>query len=269
MYLLKKKKKDLLFLLIVIFFYSLDGSKASLLQIAISAGIVFYHPVFSDKKILLRKFKRYMPIIFVLTMSTFFIVLSKENDGIDNVFFAFIRRLLYSADSLLYYNQPVNTAYFEKYSSWDYISVITNPILGFLRLQPYKESVGVMMIENLRPPGSSSSPFAAPTAPFYIEARIYFNYWLGFPFSMLVGYLYASARVYYFNLTRSSAFYFIFVGSFIHLFSSIIGDVNLAVTQSFDLAFFVIPPYLAISLLVNKKIKIRLSMNLLRLYKSL
>ncbi|GAB3944233.1 hypothetical protein GCM10028805_11610 [Spirosoma harenae] len=269
MYLIKRRKQDLLFLLLVAFFYSLDGSKAALLQIAVSAGIVFYHPLFSEEQQLLEKVKRYIPIFILIAMSTVTIVLMKENDGLDAAFFAFIRRLLYSADSLLYYFQPVNIAYFEKYSAWDYITVITNPILGFLRLQPYKEAPGVLMIDNLRLPGSfASAAFAAPNAPFYIEARIYFNFWVGFPFSFLVGYIYSVIRTYYFSLRQSSAFYFIFIGSFCHLASAMLGDVNLAVTQSFDLLFFVTPAYILVSFLLVRKIYIRLNIKLIKLLKT-
>ena len=255
LYIVTKKKLYLTFLSIVAIFYSLDGSKAALSQIAISAGIVLYHPLFSNKQKLLKKMHRYFPLILVLVMSTFFTVLFRENDGIDTAFFAFIRRLLYSADSLLYYYQPVNTDYFKAYSTTDYISVVTNPILGFFRLQQYKEAVGVIMIENLTPPNLiGSSVIVAPNAPFYIEARIYFNFWIGFVFSAFVGYLYASFRKYYFTLRRSSSFYFIFTGSMCHLLSAIIIDINLAVTQAFDLLFFVVPPYIFISLIVKGKI---------------
>jgi len=108
MYFLKKKRIDLIFLFIVIFFSSLEGSKSALLQIAISAGIILYHPVFSDKKAFVKKFQRYIPVFLIGTMVVFFIVLMKENDDLDSVFFAFVKRLLYSGDSILYYYQPVN-----------------------------------------------------------------------------------------------------------------------------------------------------------------
>lgn len=255
----KSKKVDFFFLIIVTLFSSLEGSKSAFLQIAISAGIVFYHPSFSDKQALLKKLQYYIPLIFVATMGIFSVVLIKENDGIDQAFFAFIRRLLYSADSALYYYQPVNINYFEKYNFSDYVARLLNPILGFFRLQPYIEAPGNIMVDNLRPPNSMATVTVGPNAPFYIEGRIYFNFWVAFPYCVLVGYLYASLRRYYFSLKRTSAFHFVYMGSFLHLGGSIINDMNLAVTQSFDLFFFIIPLYIVVILLTKRKIRIWLS----------
>ncbi|PHK32857.1 hypothetical protein VF13_38610, partial [Nostoc linckia z16] len=95
-----------------------------------------------------------------------------------------------------------------------------------------------------------------PNAPFYIEGRIYFKYWAAFPYSMLVGYLYASVRVHYLSITRSSAFYFIYMASFSHIAFAIVIDMNLAVTQLFDLVIFVLPLYILISLLLTGKAKV-------------
>ena len=199
-------------------------------------------------------------------MSIFIAVLLKENDGYEAAFFALVRRLLYSADSVLYYYQPVNITFFETYSFGDYIARIANPILGFFRLQPYIEAPGNLMVDNLRPPGSIADVTVGPNAPFYIEGRIYFNFWAAFPYSFLVGYLYARLRNYYFSLTHVTAFYFVYMGSFIHLAGSIIIDINLAVTQLFDLMFFVLIPYIVVSFALVGKLKIRLNSKLTSLF---
>ncbi|WP_020601978.1 hypothetical protein [Spirosoma spitsbergense] len=264
LYLTKKNKSYLFLLMVVAFFSSLDGSKSALIKIAISSGLVLYHPAFASEKLVLKKFQRYLPVAIFASLGIAFTVLTKENGDLGGAFLGFIKRFLYSADSLLYYYQPVNIAYFEKYSSLDYISVVTNPILGFLRLQPYKEAIGNIMVDNLRMPGNNSSITVGPNAPFYIEGRIYFYYWASFPFSMLVGYIYASMRTYFFSLNRSSAFYFVYMASFLHLAGAILGDVNLAVTQSFDLFFFVVPTYIGISFFLTRKIKIRLNTKALK-----
>ena len=264
LFLVKKKKIDLVLLGVVVLFTSLEGSKSALLQIAISSGIVIYHPAFSQQRLLLKKFQQFIPVLATGTIGIFLLVLLKENDGYEETFFALIRRLLYSADSVLYYYQPVNVAYFESYSFGDYIARLTNPILGFFRLQPYIEAPGLVMIDNLRPPGSTINSIVGPNAPFYIEGKIYFNFWVAFPYSFLVGYLYAALRVYYFSIKQSSAFYFVYMGSLLRLAGALIIDVNLAVAQLFDLAFFVLLPYIGISFLLTGKLKIRLRSKLIR-----
>lgn len=256
MYILKRRIIDLSFLIIVIFLGSLDGSKASFLRVALAAGVILYHPSFSGRKVALKTLKKYVPLFLGITMTIFFSVLLKENNGISEAGLAFIKRLLYTADSVLYYYTPVNIDYFDSYSFGDYLVRITNPILGFFRLQEYQEAPGNLMVENLSLPGSLPSVTVGPNAPFFIEGRIYFNFWVAFPYSMIIGYLYASTRIYFFSLQRSSAFYYIFVASFMQLAIALITDVNLAITQLFDLFFFVAPFYVVISLLLTRKVKI-------------
>ena len=256
LFLSKRRRIDLVCLTIVVLFTSLEGSKGALLQIAISVGVVFYHPAFSEQRQIFARYKRFAPLAFIGIMGVFFTVLFKENDGVDEAFFAFIRRLLYSADSVLYFYLPVNIDYFSTYQPLDYISHIVNPILGFFRLQPYQEALGNTMVDNLRPPGSTSTVTVGPNTPFYIDGRIYFGYFLAFPYSVLIGYLYAIIRIHFFSLLRTTAFYFVFMGSFCHLASAIITDINLAVTQLFDLSFFVIPAFVVISFSLTRKLVI-------------
>lgn len=267
LYFIDRRKIDIVLIVIVAFLSSLEGSKAALLQIVVSAGVVFYHPAFSDKRAVLKKFQRYMPIILTGVMGVVFTVLLKENDGLEGAFLAFIRRLLYTSDSLIYFYTPINIAYFNEYSLADYFPRLVNPILGFLRLQPYQEALGNTLFDNLRPSGFTAENITVgPNIPFYMEGRIYFYYWGAFPYSMLVGYLYGSVRTYFFSITRSSAFYFVFMGSFCHFAQAIIIDSNLTVTQLFNLFFFIIPPFIILSLLITGKITIRLN-NLSQYYK--
>lgn len=267
MYLTEKKKKDIGFFLLVVFFSSIDGSKSALFGVIAVVGILFYHPAFSQKKILLKKIQRYTPVFILGAVSISFMVLIKEKGGLGDAYLGFVKRLLYSADSLLYFYIPVNITYFENYSFTDYITVVANPILGFLRLQPYQETVGNILYDNLRALESTDITIG-PNAPFYLEGRIYFYFWGAFPFSLLLGYLYAKVRVYYFSLTNTSAFYFVYMATFCQFAVFIISDMNLAVTQLFGLAFFVLPPYFLVKLLMHRKFTVRFNMNLIKMFRS-
>lgn len=254
LYLKKNSIWFLYFLLVVILFTSLEGSKSSLLRILFSIGAVFYHPAFKYKRSLLKKFKQYLPLSFAAVLSVFFTVLIKENDTIDNALIAFIRRLLYSADSVLFFFNSANIEYFSKFSFFEYISRLTNPILGFFRIQPYQEALGNIMVENTLPPGVYPDVIVGPNTPFYIEGRIYFGFWGAILYSLLVGYIYGYLRSYYFSIVSANAFVFVYLSSFVQLANAIIIDINLAVTQTFDLTFFVIPVFVLISFLLTKKI---------------
>ncbi len=250
----RKAKVDIVCLLVVIMFSSLEGSKSAIIQIAVSAGIVIYHPYFANKRSQISSFNKYLPFVAIMAMIVFFAVLSKENDSSDEVAFAFVRRLLYSADSILYYYLPVNINYFEKYNLFDFIQRIINPLLGFLRLQPYMDAPGNIMVENIKAGNSLDSVTVGPNTPFYIEGRIYFNYWASFMYCFFLGYLFFYIRQKFFSLKTSNAFFFVFFASFVHFASSLIIDINLAITQLLDLLFFVLPFYFIISLIVDKKV---------------
>ncbi|GAB4015100.1 oligosaccharide repeat unit polymerase [Spirosoma koreense] len=265
MFILKKGRIDLILLLLVVFFSAVEGSKSALLGVITSLGVVIYHPVFAYRKNILKKFQRYIPFFLLAALIIAFTVLIKERGNFSEAYLGLVKRLLYSADSLLFFYQPVNVDYFAKYSFTDYIPVITSPVLGFLRLQPYQETIGNIMYDNLRTPGSFGATIG-PNAPFYIEGRVYFYYWAAFPFSMLLGFLYARTRVYYFSLNNVSAFYFVFMGCFLQFMGTIIGDVNLTVNLLFGLFFFVIPPYILVKLLLEKKLIIPLRLISFRLY---
>ena len=73
----EKRKADLIALAVVIIFTALEGSKSSLLQIAVSAGIVIYHPAFYKQRANFRKYRWFMPIGVVAILSTTYVVLIK------------------------------------------------------------------------------------------------------------------------------------------------------------------------------------------------
>lgn len=254
LYLYTLKRQYLYPLLIVVVFTALDGSKSSLLRIVIAAGFVFYHPAFAQKRESVKKFQKFIPVALVGIMSVFFTVLLKENDGIDGAALAFVRRLLYSADTVLYFYTPQNLDYFANFSPLAYIDRLTNPILGFLRIQPYQEALGNIMVENIMPPSSTADVIVGPNTPFYIEGRIYFGFIGAVFYSSLIGYICGLIRLYYFSIMRSSAFFLVLVGSFCQFANKMVSDINLAITQSFDMFFFVLPIFVLTSLVLTDRI---------------
>ncbi len=256
LYLYTLKRIYLYPLFIVILFTALDGSKSSLLRIVIAAGFVFYHPAFAQKREFAKKLQKFIPIALTGIMGIFFTVLLKENDGLDGAALAFIRRLLYTADTVLYFYTPQNLDYFATFSPWSYIDRLTNPILGFLRIQPYQEALGNIMVENVMPPNTTVDVIVGPNTPFYIEGRIYFGFLGAFVYSILIGYVCGFIRLYYFSIMRSSAFFLVLVGSFCQFANKIVSDINLAITQSFDMFFFVVPVFVLTSFLLKDRLTI-------------
>lgn len=257
MILVKPKKIYILLLGLLVLFTALEGSKSSLLRIIISAALVLYHPVFQKKQDIIKKYIKYIPVGIIGLLTVFFTVLIKENETPELAIFAFFRRLLYSADSVLYFYNPVNQDYFGRYSFFDYPSYILNPVLGFLRVMPYQEAFGNIMVDNTLPSNVILDVIVGPNTSFYIEGQIFFGYFGAFLYSFIIGLTYAFIRIVYFSLVKCPAFLLAFIGYICQLIMMLLVDVNLFITQFFDTCFFVLPIYIGVCFIKHKKIVIR------------
>lgn len=246
---------DLWLLLIVTVLTALEGSKSSLLRILITYALIANHPVFYYKRQVIDKIRMLLPVGFIALFSVFFIVLVKESTDSEQAFFAFVRRLLYGADSTLYFYAPVNEQYFSRFRFWEYPSHLFNQIFGFLRLVPYQEALGNVMVQNVLP--NNTGTIVGPNTPYYIEGQIYFGYYGGFAYSFMVGSMYALIRLYFFKSNYYSAFWLVLICCICQQASALTVEVTLFLTQAFDTCFFVIPAYVFVSLAVRGKIRIR------------
>ena len=257
LYFTTSQRKYLYFLLIVVFFTALEGSKGSLLKILTAFAFLAYHPYFKDKKSLLKPFNKYIPVGIICILFITFSVLLKENNDNEQAFFAFIRRLLYSGDSMLFYYTPINENYFSHYTFLDYPAYILNTILGFLRIAPYKEAFGNIMVENVVPSFSKANVIVGPNTPFYIEGKIFFGYYGAFVHSFSIGLVYSFFRRLFFSTTGGSAFSFVFICTLCLLAGNILIDTSLFVTILFDTCFWILPIYTLSCFIINKRILIK------------
>lgn len=251
----KPKNIDYLLLAVIVLFTALEGSKASLLRILITLVLLLNHPLFYYKIKTVKLLKCIAPIGMLAVLSIFFIVFSKETTGSDQVLFAFIRRLLYGADSTLFFYHPVNEQYFAHYNFWNYISHFFNPILSFLRIVPNEEALGNLIVMNALP--DATGPIVGPNTPYYIEGQIYFGYYGAFIYSAIIGACYAFIRQYFFYTRYFSAFWLVMICCICQQASALNVEVTLFITQAFNTCFFVIPTYVIVCFLVSGKILFR------------
>lgn len=257
LFLLRKKRQDLVLLLIVIGLTALEGSKGALLRYAVMAALFIYHPVFSQQKQFRQQIKKYTPVAAVAIFGIFFTVLARENENSEAVLLAFVRRLLYGADGLLFFYAPANVDYFARYSWVDFPTYVINPILGFLRLAPYQEAFGNIMVENTLPPGVSMDVIVGPNSAFYTEGQVFFGYYGAFVYSFLLGCLASWFRSIYFSLRSGSAFLLVFLSVIYQFSSAILVDLKLFITQAFDAILLVLPIYVLVCFIKNGKIVFR------------
>lgn len=259
LYLTESKRRYLIGLLIIIFFTSLEGSKGALLKFAVCFGHFIYHPIFNDKKSMIKKFNRFAPLGAIPIFGIFFIVLGKENESFDQVIIAFVRRLLYGADSLIYFYNENNVNYFAKYGPFDYPNYIINPLLGFLRITTYQEAFGNVMVENVLQTGTSMDFILGPNTTFYVEGQIFFGYFGVFLYSFVLGSLVSYIRSYYFSLRKTSAFHFIYISTLAQFSLNAFSDLKFAITQTYDTVVLVLSVYVLVNFVLRKKLVFRKS----------
>lgn len=257
LYLDQQRRRDLMLLLILIGLTSLEGSKGALLRFAIGFGIFLYHPAFRLRQDLLKKIKRFFPLGAMAIFGIFFTVLFKENDGNNEVVLAFVRRLLYGADAVLYFYHPINVDFFSRFSWTDYPSYLLNPIFGFLRLAPYQEAFGNIMVDNALPAGIILDVIVGPNSSFYTEGQIFFGYYGAFFYSFALGAAASWLRSLYFSLTKSPAFLLVFLSTIYQFSAAILVDLKLFITQAFDTILLVLPVYVLVCFITQQKIVIR------------
>ncbi|MEZ0485836.1 O-antigen polymerase [Fibrella aquatica] len=253
--LLEKRGVDGLLLGIIVVFTALEGSKSSLLRILITLFLLLNHAFFRDKQAIIRKIKLLAPLGIFGLFSIFFIVLFKENADSEQAIFAFVKRLLYGADSTLYFYHPVNEQYFARFHPSDYILHFLNPILTFMRLVPNEEALGNVIVMNALP--GVNNMVNGPNTPYYVEGQVYFGYVGAFFYSAIIGLAYSLIREYFFNTKYYSAFWFVLICCICQQAYFLCVEVTLFITQVFDTLFFVIPTYVVVSLIMSRKIQFR------------
>ncbi len=254
LYLNKMRKGDLALLIVMMLVGSLEGSKGALVRYVLCFGMFLYHPAFRHRRDLLKRIQRLAPIAFVGVFGVFFTVLFKESSSPDEAILAFVRRLLYGADVILFYYHPANIDHFAQFSVWDYPSYVFNPILGLFRLTPYQEAFGNVMVENALPPGITLDVIVGPNSPFYTEGQIFFGYYGAFLYSFAIGVLTSYLRTLYFSLIKCSAFFVVFMSTIALYSVSFLTDVRMTVSMLFDTSLFVLPIYFALSLLLRHRV---------------
>lgn len=249
------RRIDLVLLSVVTVFTALEGSKSSLLRILITLILLVNHPIFKQDQRIIKKIRLSAPLGVVAMLSVFFTVLFKENVDSEQAVFALIRRLLYGADSTLYFYMPVNEQYFARFHFWEYPSHFLNQILGFLRIVPYNEAFGNVMVANAVP--SMTGTIIGPNTPYYIEGQIFFGYYGAFIYSAIIGGCYALVRQYFFGARYYSAFWLVLICCLCQQANALTVEVTLFIAQAFNTCLFVVPVYVITSLAMRGKLQFR------------
>lgn len=248
----KPKFVDFLLLLACIIISSLTGSKGAFVQITGIVILVANQLLFRHNSKIVLVLRLTAPIgiagIFIVAFS----VLLKENIDSEQATLTFVKRLLYGADSTLFFYQPVNEQYFAQFRFWQYPGYLFNQILAFFKLVAPQEAHGNTMIYNVLHNDPTIS--LGPNTPYYIEGQIYFGYYGAFIYSAFIGACYAFCREKFLNGKFYSAFSFVLVGCIANQASAFPVEASFGITTIFHTCFYIIPMYIVVNLIIHKKI---------------
>lgn len=250
----KPKFTDCALLIIVVVLSSLSGAKGALVQVGVIMGLIANQSMFKSNAKIRSVTKLVTPLVLIIMLSIPFIVYGKESGSSELAVVNFVTRLLMSADSTLYFYQPVNEQYFANFHFWEYPVYLFNSTLDFLRIRPGIEAHGNTMLRNVI--NNYNVVASGPNTPYYIEGQIYFGYYGAFAYSAIVGAVFAYSRYYFFNKQFTSIFSFVLVACIANHFSVILGEVTMGFFNAFLTCFFVLPVYLFVRFIIQNKGKI-------------
>ncbi|GAB4036928.1 O-antigen polymerase [Spirosoma jeollabukense] len=251
----KPKTTDFVLIIISIALKSLTGAKSAFVDVVITAALIANHSVFRYNRKITSALKLMTPLGIVGIFIVSFTVFIKESTDSEQAVLKFVLRLLYGADSTLYFYRPVNEQYFAQFRFWEYPAYLFNSILSFFRLVPGIEANGNVMVLNVIE--NQSLVFSGPNTPYYIEGQIYFGYYGAYLYSLVIGACFAYSREVFFNKKFSSAFTFVFMSCVIIQASAITIEASYGLTKIFETYFFVIPIYVLVNFAVHGRIKWR------------
>ena len=255
LYITKPKRIYLLLTAILAFFTALEGSKSATLHILIIGVALIYHPFAIGSQNIVNNLKKYVPILILVITVLFFAVLSKSYNS--DLFLAFITRLLYGADCVLYFYLPSNEYLQTTYHPLDFISYSVNPVLSFLRLVPAVEPFGTTTVQNARLGLIKDDTLLGPNTPFYIEGQIFFGYYGAFIYSFFIGCLDSFLRKFFFSLSGGSYFLLALSASFFYDSALALIETSLFTVYIMDTCLLVLPVYVVVNFVTRRKIVFR------------
>jgi hypothetical protein len=142
-------------------------------------------------------------------------------------------RILFYGDMVLHYYHPDVIAHFAQYGPLTYLTDMLNPILGMLRLVPYREPLGYTMV-GLLAGQNTPGTVVGPNTCFYVAGHIYFGGAGGFFYSMFIGYSVSFARKLFFSRPKIGVIAFVsLLATSIHI-AALPLDAQYFVTLMFD-----------------------------------
>ncbi len=211
----------------------LSGSKSAVLLFVFILASLTHHEAFRAWGATARLKQWTKPVMVAAVTWAVAVLYIEGGAGIGEAATRLLVRILFYGDMVLHYYHPNVIAHFAQYGPLTYLTDMLNPILGMLRLVPYREPLGYTMV-GLLAGQNTPGTVVGPNTCFYVAGHIYFGGAGGFFYSMFIGYSVSFARKLFFSRPKIGVIAFVsLLATSIHI-AALPLDAQYFVTLMFD-----------------------------------
>jgi len=171
----------------------LSGSKSALVPALFAFALLKSRPDIRNGSAGRSWWRKWLlPVMVVAALAVSLGVLLVEEDDLIGALLAFLIRLLYSSDVLIYWETPQVQHAFASLNASDYLANLLAPLLGALRLVDYGMPYGSRMVQLSLGVDDEVSESLGPNLPYYVSGEMFFGvgqYLYSFMIGLAIGWL--------------------------------------------------------------------------------
>lgn len=236
----RNNKTNICLLIIYSIFKLLLGSKGSIV------GLIFPLYYFITQKNLFKihlnfkKYTKYFIVIGLIALSAIFSIVSRESEAEGgNIWYSLGFRLMEFGDVMLYYSSNVVQDAFNNKNILNFVPDELNGILGMLRLTPYNEPLGFLMVKAFN--RMNFDTVTGPNTLFLVKGHIYFGFIGGLLYSYCCGFLFTKLRQYFFQMQIRDIFWYSMVAYAFFNCMGLLRESSGFISNLFDYCFYTFP----------------------------
>lgn len=243
-WLLERTFRSVFFVVVTALIAIAGGGKSALLPAILAIGLFIAKPYSSYRlSIDVERLRRRIPIFLGFALIPVMIVLLTENEAAGDAFFAFVTRLFYFGDVLLYWGQEAVRSQFAVLDPIDYLLDTFGSVLGALRLIDYSIPIGNQFVRSTLPIGTEFSESLGPNLPFYVRGELYLGVFFAPLHALIIGYIFGRLRKLFFNYGGRSLLVYSLLSFAVISSLTLMTEEGLAVGKAFDFIIFFLPIY--------------------------
>lgn len=233
-----------LFLMLSVLITITGGGKGALLPAIFAVGLFIANPFVSaqlhnDAP----RLRRIIPVLLGFTLIPVAIVLLAEQGSVKGALDAFVVRLFYFGDVLLYWGQETVRSEFTELGPVDYLRDTFGSVLGALRLTDYGIPIGNQFVRSTLPVGADFPESLGPNLPFYVRGELYLGAVFAPLHAFIIGVIFGYLRRLFVIYRGHSLLTYSLLSFAVVLSLTLPTEEGLAVGQAFDFVIFFLPIY--------------------------